>query len=191
MTSTYSVDHNHDQYHLAMGRAEMAAKYFAQSPSALVPFDTTALRLCLPSLGVKDAIEYRNESKDELVCSNNALITYLTEKLRVSSEANDTMACAMLGAWLTELHLNEKERSSNRNVQKQEMKLSSFLSKYARHIDASTTIRLLSSHDASAYECSDYAVASGVVGTAVNSLLCGDKGKVSCLYPISKYFPMF
>ena len=157
----------------------MAAKYLASSPSVLAPFITTTLRLCLPTLHVSDnsQLSRSNKSNSNLARSSSALIIYLSEKLRVASEQSDTVACALLGAWICELILHEKEQSSYNDLYEQSSKLSNFLMKYAHHLDPTTTIRILSSHDASAFECADYAAASGDVGTAINAVL-GDKEKV-------------
>ena len=161
----------------------MAAKYLASSPPVLAPFGRTTLRLCLPSLHISDNSQLINADKSQnvLAQSNNALIIYLSEKLRVASELNDTVTCAMLGAWICELYLYEKEKTPQDNQVKAHTKLSNFLMKYARYLDPTSTIRILSSHDATAIECAEYAAASGDVGTAINAVL-GDNKKVSCIF---------
>jgi Pep3/Vps18/deep orange family len=65
------------EYHIAQGRAELAAKYFAQCPSSLKPFTETAVRLALPKLGIDDPQGYgTRQAWSALSSSNIPLITY-------------------------------------------------------------------------------------------------------------------
>ena len=158
------------EYHLSQGRAELAAKYLAQCPPALAPFADTAIRLALPRLGIDDphGYGYSTKAKASLAASNVPLITYLSDKLRVSQMNQDKMACTMMGAWLTELYLHE--RGEHGQYQDDAM-LGEFLSNYVQNTDAKTIMRILSSHDVSATECASYAASSGDIATAVNTAL--------------------
>mmetsp|Transcript_9411 Transcript_9411/g.13793 ORF Transcript_9411/g.13793 Transcript_9411/m.13793 type:complete len:1459 (-) Transcript_9411:270-4646(-) len=182
------------EYHYARGKPEYAAKYFAQSPAILSPFSKTALRLCLPTLnGVAsdggntiDAATTADDVTKSLSgrttnsnTSNASTILYLTDKLRAASAKNDSVQCAMLGAWLVELHLHQQKQPQHKSVVtggRNVPTLSSFLEKHAKHIDPATTIRILMSHDAMANDCKGYAKGSGDIATAVNACLSGDPG---------------
>lgn len=156
------------EYHLSQGRAELAAKYFAQCPSVLEPFSDTAVRLALPMLKIDDPQSYHGSSvAREALQSNTPLITYLTDKMRVGRNNNDKMTCTMIGAWLTELHLHERESS----VSSSKQSLSQFLSSNVNNMDAKTIMKLLMSHDVSAEECAAYAAKSGDIATAFNAAL--------------------
>lgn len=180
------------EYHFLQGRVELAAKYMAQCPSALMPFADTAARLALPMLGVDEVFRRNNFSKanEALANSNMALITFLSDKIKVAKAKNDSVVCTMLGAWLTELHLHERERDgsgkpvylrrSHRHLQPvNHALLHQFLSSFVRDMDAKTIITVLASHDISAGECAGYSAAAGDVGAAINAALCGEDGKVS------------
>jgi hypothetical protein len=99
----------------------------------------------------------------------------------------DNVVCTMTGAWLTELHLHERELASaptrgRASANTNNALLHQFLSANVNSMDAETIVRILSSHDVSAVECAGYAAASGDIGTAVNAALCGaadDKVKYS------------
>jgi len=95
---------------LKHGRGELAAKYFAQCPPSLEPFSDTAIRLALPKLGIDDPQGYGGslEARACLESSNIPLITYLNDKMKISSSNDDKMTCTMIGAWLTELFLHER-----------------------------------------------------------------------------------
>ena len=180
------------EYHLSHGRVELAAKYMAQCPSALMPFADTAVRLALPMLG-SDAPQCRNNSakaSEALANSNMALIAYLSDKMKVAKAKNDSMVCTMLGAWLTELHLHERERDgsgkpvylrqNHRHLQPvNHALLHQFLSSYVRDMDSTTVIKVLEAHDISAGECAGYSAAAGDIGAAINAALCGEDGTVS------------
>ena len=114
------------EYHLSQGRAELAAKYLAQCPAILEPFADTSVRLALPMLNIDDPQSYGGSAlaRDALK-SNLPLITYLSDKMRVGKNNNDKMTCTMIGAWLTELHLHERDLSSSSQSTKQS--LSQFL----------------------------------------------------------------
>lgn len=155
------------EYHLSQGRAELAAKYLAQCPAVLEPFADTAVRLALPMLKIDDPKSYRGSSlAREALQSNAPLITYLSDKMRVGKNNNDKMTCTMIGAWLTELHLHERESSGQ-----SKQSLSQFLSSNVNNMDAKTIMKLLMSHDVSAEECASFAANSGDIATAVNAAL--------------------
>ncbi len=135
------------EYHLSHKRPVLASKFLAKCPPQLAPFPDTALRL-----------------------ENEALIAYLSDKLRACKVSEDSVLSTMLGAWLTELHLHEREH--NRSYI--DSNLQAFLSSNSAQLDAKTVLRILSSHDVSAGECADYAAASGDIGTAVQTALGKD-----------------
>ena len=165
------------EYHLSQGRAELAAKYLAQCPPSVAPFADTSIRLALPRLGIDDPQGYGNSpaAKASLVSSNVPLITYLSDKLRVSQMNQDRMSSTMMAAWLTELYLHE--RGQQQQQQKQGSKegdanLSDFLmNNLLRNTDAKTIMKILASHDVSATDCAAYAAQSGDIATAVNTAL--------------------
>jgi len=156
------------EYHLSQGRAELAAKYLAQCPPALAPFCDTAIRLALPMLGIDDSRGFSAKATAALAGSNMALINYLSDKMRVGKLNDDSVTCTMIGAWLTELYLHERERGQQKHL----ALLHPFLSSHVHNMDATTIMRVLSSHDVSATECAEYASSSGDLGTAVNAALC-------------------
>ena len=174
------------EFHLSHGRIELAAKYMAQCPPTLVPFAETAIRLALPSLGIKDSRPRQESSmaKEALKGGNVGLISYLTDKMRSAKARNDGVACTMIGAWLVELHLHEREHggspdiqldggeSQARNMNGSNAKTQQFLSSNAHNMDAKTILRILCSHDVAASECSLYAASAGDIGTAINAALC-------------------
>lgn len=180
------------EYHLVHGRTELAAKYMAQCPPTLARFADTSVRLALPMLGVSDPQSYRTtKAKKSLASSNLPLITYLSDRMRVGKMADDSVVCTMIGAWLTELHLHERERShttalglshsssgssprkaSRASEASSQALLHQFLTQNVNNMDAKTIMRILASHDVSASECASYAAASGDIGTAVNAALC-------------------
>lgn len=176
------------EYHLSQGRAELAAKYLAQCPPALAPFADTSIRLALPRLGIDDPQGYGHEAaaKASLAASNIPLITYLSDKLRVSQMNQDKMASTMLGAWLTELYLHERgeQQQSQRGMsggngaRKDDAMLSQFLGNL-QNTDAKTIMRILASHDVSATECASYAAKSGDIATAVNTALAAGSANAS------------
>jgi hypothetical protein len=156
------------EYHLSQGRAELAAKYLAQCPPVLEPFSDTAVRLALPMLKIDDPQSYGGSPlAREALQSNLPLITYLSDKMRVGKNNNDKMMCTMIGAWLTELHLHERESTGSTSKQS----LSQFLSSNVNTMDAKTIMKLLMSHDVSAEECASYATSSGDIATAFNAAL--------------------
>jgi len=174
------------EYHLSQGRTELAAKYLAQCPSPLAPFADTSVRLALPMLGIDDpqSYSYSQKAKKSLGSSNLALITYLSDKMRVAKMNDDGVVCTMIGAWLAELYLHERERSATsvlglasprRNARAAEAShqalMNQFLTNHVNSMDAKTIMRILASHDVSAGECSSFAASSGDVGTAVNAAL--------------------
>jgi hypothetical protein len=175
------------EYHLSQGRTELAAKYLAQCPPPLAPFPDTSIRLALPMLGIDDpqSYGYSQKAKKSLSSSNLALITFLSDKMRVAKMNDDGVVCTMIGAWLAELYLHERERSTTsalglatpkKNARASQAShqalLNQFLTNHVNSMDAKTIMRILASHDVSAVECSSFAAASGDVGTAVNAALC-------------------
>jgi hypothetical protein len=136
------------EHHFEHNRPALAAKYWAQCPHQLAPFCDTALRLSRTTA--------------------SAMIAYLSDKMRTAKLQDDEVLVRMLGAWLTELHLYEREHTPRGNAP---TSLQAFLSSNASLLDAKTTLRILSSHDVSAAECADYAAASGDLDTAVQTAL--------------------
>ncbi|KAL3908069.1 MAG: hypothetical protein SGARI_003236 [Bacillariaceae sp.] len=72
----------------------------------------------------------------------------------------------MLGAWLTELYLNEKDTSPTAK-----QALTQFLSQNVHTMDAKTIMKILTSHDVNATDCAAYAAVSGDISTAVSAAL--------------------
>jgi len=154
------------EYHLSQGRAELAAKYFSQCPPVLEPFADTAVRLALTSLGIDDPHSYGGSALARESLKNNLpLITYLSDKMRVGKNNNDKMTCTMIGAWLTELYLHERDFPGAKQS------LTQFLSQNVHTMDAKTIMKILTSHDVSATDCAAYAAVSGDIATAVNAAL--------------------
>jgi hypothetical protein len=105
--------------------------------------------------------------------------------MRVAKMNDDGVACTMVGAWLAELYLHERERShtsalgipsspkrSSRAAEaSHQALLNQFLTNNVNNMDAKTIMRILASHDVSATECASFAAASGDIGTAVNAAL--------------------
>jgi hypothetical protein len=155
------------EHHLSQGRAELAAKYLAQCPPVLEPFADTSIRLALPMLQIDDPQSYGGSAHARAsLKSNLPLITYLSDKMRVGKNNNDKMTCTMIGAWLTELYLHERDSSSSNK-----QALSQFLTANVHNMDAKTIMQILSSHDVSAGECAAYAASGGDIATAVNAAL--------------------
>lgn len=152
------------EYHLKFGRGELAAKYLAQCPPSLEPFSDTAIRLALPKLGIDDpqSYGYSDKAHECLASSNLPLIAYLNDKMRIGSSNDDKMTCTMLGAWLTELFLHERETSGL---------LTQFLNANVTTMDAKTILKILTSHDVKASDCASYAAVSGDVATAVHAAI--------------------
>ena len=180
------------EFHLSQGRVELAAKYMAQCPHALMPFADTTLRLSLPSLGTTDSNtddkhgSGSRKAREALASGNFGLITYLSEKMRAAKSRNDGVACTMIGSWLVELYLHEQGRGDSSNGRGRESASShhrrsasvigsmmqKFLTSNVYNMDAKTILNILSSHDVTASECVEYAAASGDIGVAVNAALC-------------------
>ena len=173
------------EYHLCQGRTELAAKYLAQCPSSIMPFADTTARLALPMLGT---MEEGNSMKanESLANSNMALITFLTDKMKSAKMKNDTVVCTMLGSWLAELHLHERERanSSGKSVYLRQSHrhvppvshalLHQFLSSFVKDMDPKVIVNILSSHDITAGECAGFSAAAGDINAAVNAALFGE-----------------
>ena len=187
------------EYHLSQNRAELAAKYMAQ-----MPFADTAIRLALPMLGNGFSEAYSHNSSPNankaLASSNMALITFLTDKMqsaKSNQQSSSMVLTTMLGTWLTELHLQEREKdttnghrpvSSPSGKQKHQLHdgtsvnhalLHQFLSSFVRDMDPNTIIQVLASHDISAGECAGYSAAAGEIGAAIHAALSRDDEKVS------------
>ena len=176
------------EYHLLQGRAELAAKYMAQCPPAIMPFAETSTRLLLPMIGRdinNENISPHNNSRqanEALSASNLALITYLSDKMKASKSKQDSVVCTILGTWLTELHLQEREKQVDHQGKGQKTAnhalLHQFLSTYVRDMDPKSIIKVLASHDMNARECAGYSAAAGDISSAVNAALSGEDEKV-------------
>ena len=178
----------------------------AQCPSALMPFADTAARLALPmtnrcnggisrNINKQSALSLRansDKANQALGRSNMALITYLSNKMKAAKQSkpkqydsfmSSSMECFMLGTWLTELHLQERENGANNSKSQQQQVnhalLHQFLSSFVRDMDPRSIINVLASHDISAGECAGYSAAGGDIGAAVNAALSGEDEKVS------------
>eukprot|EP00956_Cyclotella_meneghiniana_P021818 scaffold40285_cov72-Cyclotella_meneghiniana.AAC.1 len=182
------------EYHLSQGRAELGAKFLAQCPTALMPFADTAARLALPMLGLDEIHSRRNSTKANaaLASSNMSLITFLSEKMKSPQSREDSSVSTILGAWVTELYMHEREKeglsnegylsASSRQLQPANPAiLHQFLSSHVRDMDARTIISVLASHDITARECAGYSAAAGDLGAAVDAALCSDDVKNGAL----------
>ena len=175
------------EYHLSHGRAELAAKYLAQCPPVLKPFADTAVRLALPKLGIEDSQSYDGsiQARVSLEASNLPLITYLSDKMRVARMKEDNMTCTMLGAWLTELILHDREEQASVHDSERSKQSNALLSQFLNSnrenmVDAKSVLKILASHDVGPAECATFASQSGDIGTAVNAALTvGEKDTVS------------
>jgi len=178
------------EYHLSQGRTELAAKYLAQCPSSIMPFADSTVRLALPMLGMKEGNSIK--ANESLASSNMALITYLTEKMKSAKLKKDAVVCTMLGAWLAELHLHEREkdgsgkpvylRQSHRHIPPvSHALLHQFLSSFLQDMDPKVIVNILSSHDISAGECAGFSAAAGDINAAVNAALFGEDEKAGAL----------
>jgi hypothetical protein len=164
------------EYHLSHGRAELAAKYMAQCPPVLKPFADSSIRLALPRLGIDDSsVDLSPEAFECLATSNIPLITYLNDKMRAGRVKDDKMTCTMIGAWLTELILHEREVMMDCNNGPMPtggtVMLAQFLDANIENMDAKTVLKILASHDIGAGECATFAAKSGDLNTAVNASL--------------------
>jgi hypothetical protein len=159
----------------------------ALCPSAAMHFGDTAARLALPMLGLDDTFSrnYSVKEKEALSNSNIALITYLSEKMKTTKAKADSSVSTLLGSWITELHMHEREREGltksgfplQPGRQPQPVNhalLHQFLSTHVRDMDAKTIISVLASHDISAGECAGYSAVAGDISTAVNAALSED-----------------
>jgi len=178
------------EYHLSQGRTELAAKYLAQCPSSIMPFADSTVRLALPMLGMEEGNSIK--ANESLASSNMALITYLTEKMKSAKLKKDAVVCTMLGAWLAELHLHEREkdgsgkpvylRQSHRHIPPvSHALLHQFLSSFLQDMDPKVIVNILSSHDISAGECAGFSAAAGDINAAVNAALFGEDEKAGAL----------
>ena len=172
-----------------------------------MPFADTAVRLLLPMIGGDSnsdgAVSPRNNShkaNGALSTSNLALITFLTEKMKAAKSNHDSVVCTILGTWLTELHLQEREIREEQNIRRTGLSqpaaankalLHQFLSSFVRDMDAKSIIKVLASHDISAGECAGYAAAAGDIGAAVNAALSGEDEKVSVMSNRLSCFAIF
>lgn len=178
------------EYHLSKGRTELAAKYLALCPSSIMPFADTSARLALPMLGMEEGNSIK--ANESLASSNMALITFLTDKMKNAKLKNDTVVCTMLGSWLAELHLHERERDgagkptylrqSHRHVPPvSQVLLHQFLSSFVKDMDPKVIVNILASHDISAGECAGFSAAAGDINAAVNAALFGEDEKAGAL----------
>ncbi|KAK1748383.1 vacuolar protein sorting-associated protein 18 [Skeletonema marinoi] len=178
------------EYYLSKGRTELAAKYLAQCPSSIMPFADTSARLALPMLGMEEGNSIK--ANESLANSNMALITFLTDKMKSAKLKNDTVICTMLGSWLAELHLHERERDgsgkpvylrrNHRHVPPvSHALLHQFLSSFVKDMDPKVIVNILSSHDISAGECAGFSAAAGDINAAVNAALFGEDEKAGAL----------
>lgn len=190
------------------GRVELAAKYMAQCPPAIMPFAETSTRLLLPMIGAdinNEIVLPKTNSRqaNEALCGSNlALITFLNEKMKASKSIHDSMVCTILGTWLTELHLQEREKRVDLIVRQQQGNglnqhiavnyalLHQFLSAFVRDMDPKSIINVLASHDINAGECAGYSAAAGDISAAVNAALSGEDEKVSVPRCITDIFFM-
>jgi hypothetical protein len=171
------------KYHLFHDRIELAAKYMAMCPPELMPFAETSIQLALPDLGI---------GATQTKTGNSGLISYLLHKMQYYKTRNDNVACTMLGSWLVELYLHEREKNASQDQMIEESNFSSstsvvdgnnallqqFLASNAYNMDAETILRILCSHDTTASDCAMYAATSGDIRTAVNAALCIEDTKV-------------
>ncbi len=168
------------KYHLSHNRIELAAKYMAHCPPELMSFAETSTQLALPLL-----LGGKSSTRKDIRKGGNGLISYLLHKMHFYKARNDNVACTMVGAWLVELYLHERERNGTLDSQTEgnntsqaispsgnNVLLQQFLSSNAYNMDAQTILNILCSHDATATECAAYAASSGDIGTAVNAALC-------------------
>lgn len=175
---------------LLQGKAEIAAKYMAQSPPILMPFADSALRLALPVLEI--GVAWGSESMkaiESLKCSNLPLITYLLEKIRwLKANNGDVVVSSILGSWLVELFLHERRRAidltkpssirTNASIHVTHIMLQQFLGANVLNMDSKTIMNSLAYHDLSSTESSAYAIACGDIQTAINATLSNDNSSV-------------
>jgi len=206
------------EYHLSQGRVELAAKYMAQCPPAVMPFADTAARLALPMIDGRchgnngdgdrggsnnnGTIVSRVNSRganEALGRSNMALIAFLSDKMKAvkaGGRQSSSVVCTLLGTWLTELHLQEREMGDDggdddratgrrtgagRGRKVNQALLHQFLSSFVRDMDSRSIVNVLASHDISAGECAGYSAAAGDIGAAVNAALSGEDEKNGAL----------
>ena len=178
---------------------ELAAKYMAQCPDAVMPFANTSIRLAFPMIGGQDNNNQTSfpcggggkalslKANEALASSNMALITFLNDKMKGAKSQNDSMVCTMLGTWLTELHLQEREmdvelstsgKQSTSLLRRQPKHhnaqplvnhalLHQFLSSFVWDMDPNTIVNVLASHDISAGECAGYSATAGDIGAVI------------------------
>lgn len=155
-----------------------------------MPFAETSTRLLLPMIAGdmnNENISPQNNSRlanEALRASNLALITYLSDKMKGSKSNHDSVVCTILGTWLTELHLQEREKRADQHGKGQTQTanhalLHQFLSAYVRDMDPKSIINVLASHDMNAVEGAGYSAAAGDISTAVNAALSVEDEKVS------------
>mmetsp|Transcript_21831 Transcript_21831/g.37458 ORF Transcript_21831/g.37458 Transcript_21831/m.37458 type:complete len:619 (+) Transcript_21831:112-1968(+) len=164
----------------------------AQCPAAVMPFADTAIRLALPMLkGVESSSKNSPRANEALASSNLALITYLQDNMKTAKSKNDdsSMICTILGTWLTELHLQERDRGGTMGKRQQRQStppvnhalLHQFLSSFVRDMDANAITHVLASHDISAVESAGYSAAANNIGAAVNAALSSEDEKNGAL----------
>jgi len=158
------------EYHLSKERDVLAARWFAKAPKDLASFAASALRLCLPNLlGTSESTQASPTSNAALIAYLTETFTKLTKQHQVkSSNLNNNLQFAMLGAWLTELLLADRALLASKN---NDAAIGQFLAHHAKLLDSATTLKVLASHDAGPHEIAAAAAASGDYASAVASAL--------------------
>ena len=163
------------EFYKLAGRIDLSSRYMAECPPALLPFDRTATYLSLQRLRMDFPREpsLTPRSQDTLGRSSKGLLTYLTDKMRLSKVKDDEVAYSMYSAWCAELHLNERSRRSGR--------FDSF--KKVRGEDGVSCSSWLR-HDIDAAELPESVMAFCDVSTAVDAALYSYRGKDGALNAI-------
>lgn len=109
------------------------------------------------------------------------LLYYLFVSLLLIDWTNRNCS-TMLGAWLVELYLAEREENEKSDISERrndtQVMMQNFLTSNTYNMDAKTILRIMCSHNVAASECSLYAASAGDTGTAVNASLCDRNYKV-------------
>jgi len=117
---------------------------------------------------------FRNNPVPESV-GNTGLITYLTEKLQHATTHNDRMACTIIGSWLIELHMHERQCNRVKSVLQKSLssneRIKSLLSSNVHTMASSVILQILRSHEVDAIVCAKYAAASGDTKAAIIAYL--------------------
>lgn len=108
--------------------------------------------------------------------------------LLLIDRTNMIVYSTMLGAWLVELYLAEREEDEKSDISERrndtQLMMQNFLTSNTYNMDAKTILRIMCSHNVAASECSLYAASAGDIGTAVNASLCDPNYKVrfNCVF---------